>query len=112
MPLCILFNKSLESGLIPDDWKVADVTAIVKKGTKSDPRNQRPVSLTCVACKLLESYERDAMVEHMPDNSLYSECQHRFRKHRSCATQLLEAMEDSMQLIDNSYPADVVYLDF
>ena len=35
MPLCTLLNKSLESGLIPDDWKVADVTAIFKNGTKS-----------------------------------------------------------------------------
>ena len=48
MPLCILFNKSLESGLIPDDWKVADITTIFRKGTKSYPGDYRPVSLTCV----------------------------------------------------------------
>ena len=52
------------------------------------------------------------MVEHMTNNSLYSECQHGFRKHRSCVTQLLEVMEDFSQLIDNGYPVDVVYLDF
>ena len=62
--LCILFNKSLASRLFPDNWKVADVTAIFKKGTKSDPGNYRPLSLTCVACKLLESFVRDAVVEH------------------------------------------------
>ena len=43
MPLCILLNKSLESGLIPVDWTVADVTAIFEKGTKSDPGNYRPL---------------------------------------------------------------------
>ena len=64
MPLCILFNKSLESGLIPDDWKVADVTAIAKQGTKYDPGNHSPVSLTRGPCKLLKSFVRDAVVEH------------------------------------------------
>ena len=83
-PLCILFNKSLESGLIPDDWKVADVTVIFKKGIKSDQGNYRSVSLTCVACKLLKSFVRDAVVEHTTDNNLYSECQYGFRKQRSC----------------------------
>ena len=70
--------------------------------------------MTCVACKLLESYVRDTVVEHMTDNSLNSECQHGFQKLRSCVTQLIviEVKEDFMQLIDNGYPFDVVYLDF
>ena len=112
MPLCSLFNKSLQSGLIPDDWKVAFVTAIFKTGTKSDPGNYTPVSLTCVTRKLLESFVKDAALEHMTDNSLYSKCQHEFHEHRSCGTQLLEVMEDLTQLTDNGYPVDVVYLDF
>ena len=48
----------------------------------------------------------------MTDDSLYSECQQGFWEHRSCVTQLLEVMGDFMQLIDSSYPVDVVYLDF
>ena len=53
-PLCILFNKSLEYGVIPQDWKRANVTAIFKKGKRSDPGNYRPVSLTCILSKVLE----------------------------------------------------------
>ena len=30
-PLSILFNKSLESGSIPEDWKSAGVTVILKR---------------------------------------------------------------------------------
>ena len=66
--------------------------------------------MTCVASKLLESFVRD--LGNMTDNDIYSECQHRLRKHRSCVTQLLEVMEDFTQLINNGYPVDVVYLDF
>jgi len=39
-------QRSLIEGFVPDDWKIADVTPILKKGVKSDPGNYRPVSLT------------------------------------------------------------------
>ena len=42
--LLILFRKSLEEGVVPEEWKRANVTPIYKKGTKSDPGNYSPVS--------------------------------------------------------------------
>ena len=64
-PLAKLFRKSLECGEIPEDWKFAEVTAIFKKGNKTDPGNYRPVSLTCICCKLMEQFIRDSIVNHM-----------------------------------------------
>ena len=112
VPLCILFNKSIEQANVPKDWKEALVTAIFKKGTRSDPGNYRPVSLTSIVCKVLESLIRDTIVDHMNINKLYTECQHGFRKHRSCVTQLLEVMEDFTLMLDNRETIDVVYLDY
>ena len=112
VPLSIVFNKSLEDGIIPTEWKNANVVAIFKKGTKSVPGNYRPVSLTCIVCKILESIIRDFVVEHMLDCNLYSKCQHGFRKHRSCITQLLEVMEDFTKFVDNKKDIDIIYLDF
>ena len=43
-PLTMLFNKTMQRGVIPDDWKQANVSAIYKKGPKNDPGNYRPVS--------------------------------------------------------------------
>ena len=54
-PLAYLFNLSIEKGEIPEEWKCAEVTAIFKKGAKSSANNYRPVSLTCIVCKVLES---------------------------------------------------------
>ena len=79
-PLCTLFNLSLKTGVVPDDWKTAEMVALFKKGTKSDPGNYRPVSLTCITIKILESLIRDEIVTHMTANQLYSKCQHGFRR--------------------------------
>jgi hypothetical protein len=47
-PLVDIFKKSFETGEVPEDWKTANVTPIFKKGSKADPGNYRPVSLTSV----------------------------------------------------------------
>ena len=111
-PLCHLFNKTLQAGTLPDDWKTAEVTAIFKKGSRNEPGNYRPVSLTCVACKVLETIIRDSVVNYFQDNDLYTKCQHGFRKKRSCITQLLSTMEDFTEYIEQNESFDVVYLDF
>ena len=48
-PLNHIFSKSAETGIIPEDWKFANVTAIYKKGNRQEPGNYRPISLTSVA---------------------------------------------------------------
>ena len=111
-PLTILFRKSIESGIVPSDWKFAEVTAIFKKGNRTDPGNYRPVSLTSICCKILEQFVRDSIVDHMTDNNLYSECQHGFRKKRSCVTQLLEVHEKLTDMIDDGKSIDIIYVDF
>ena len=112
VPLSILFKKSIEEGKIPEEWKFAEVTAIFKKGNKTDPGNYRPVSLTCICCKLLEQFIRDGIVEHMTENDLYNDGQHGFRKQRSCITQLLEVYDELTEMIDEGKNIDIIYLDF
>ena len=48
----------------------------------------------------------------MNDYKLHSDCQHGFRKHRSCVTQLLHVVEDLSDMFDNGDPFDIIYLDF
>ena len=111
-PLTIIFNKSLQEGKVPDDWKIAHVTAIFKKGKHTSPGNYRPVSLTSIICKLLESIIRDRLMEFLDARSLLSEDQHGFRSGRSCVTQLLEIIEIWSSMLDEGGSIDVVYLDF
>ncbi|KFP07635.1 RNA-directed DNA polymerase from mobile element jockey, partial [Calypte anna] len=53
-PLSIVYQQSWLTGEVPDDWKLASVTPIHRKGRKEDPGNYRPVSLTSVPGKVME----------------------------------------------------------
>ena len=49
-----LFRQSIHTGDLPSSWLHAWITPVFKKGSRCEPENYRPVSLTCVMCKLLE----------------------------------------------------------
>jgi len=53
-PGSIICQQSWLTGEVPDDWRIASVTPIYKKGWKEDPGNYRPVSLTSVPDKIVE----------------------------------------------------------
>ena len=86
----MIFNKLLAEGAVPSIWKKANVCPIFKKGSKTDPGNYRPVSLTCVVDKVMESVLKDAIVKHLTENKLIRDSQHGFMSGRSCLTNLLE----------------------
>ena len=112
IPLAHIFQQSLDTGEVPEEWRIANVTPIHKKGDRTEPSNYRPVSLTSQVCKVLESIVKDKIVGHLAENNLLSEAQHGFRKGRSCLTNLLETLEAWTQIIDEGNCIDVAYLDF
>lgn len=105
-------NKTFEEKQIPNIWKDANVSALFKnKGARTDPSNYRPVSLTCIPCKICEKTVRDVLMKHMNDNNLFTNCQYGFREKRSCVLQLLDVIDDLASAYDNSSQTDVIYLD-
>ena len=110
--LTIIYNKSMTSGFVPTAWKEANVTPIFKKGLKCSVENYRPVSLTSIPCRVMESIIRDTIVNHLLDNTLINDSQHGFMKNKSCATNLLEFLEVVTSEADRGSPMDIVYLDF
>ena len=110
-PFKKLFQKCLQTGEIPADWRKAHVTAIHKKGDKHDPSNYRPVSLTSVPCKVMEYFVREAIVSHMERNRLFTEHQFGFRSQRSTSLQLLLALEEWTRKLDEGLVVDACYID-
>ena len=111
-PLSCILRKSLESGIIPADWKCANVVPIFKKGQKYDKANYRPISLTCIASKLMEHIITSSIMSHAENHNILYSKQHGFRDKRSCETQLLEFIDDVARNMQAGLQTDVCILDF
>ena len=107
-----LYNNIITSHDIPNDWRTATITAIFKKGIKSDPGNYRPVSLTCIICKILESIIYDAIIEHLIKNNLLSKSQYGFISKRSASLQLLTVLQLWCNILDENGIIHDINMDF
>ncbi|MEM7106524.1 MAG: reverse transcriptase family protein [Bacteroidota bacterium] len=112
VPLAMIYQKSLSSGRLPRDWKIADVVPVYKnKGDSSQAVNYRPVSLTSHCCKAMEKIIKGWVIEHMGEYAPFSEHQHGFLRGRSTATNLLACLSDWLEGVREKKLVDVVYLD-
>ena len=65
-----LFQQPIDSGDIPKEWILANISPLFKKGDRSLACNYRPVSLTCVPCKLLEHIVCSNIMAHLDEHKL------------------------------------------
>ena len=110
--LTLIYKASLNQGKLPSDWKRAFVVPIFKKGSRTDPSNYRPVSLTCICCKLLEHIISSAISSQANHHNIICKQQHGFRKNRSCETQLLETVNDLALSLNAGEHIDFILFDF
>jgi len=111
LPLCTIFNTSLATNQLPNDFLLANVTAIFKKGLHSDPSNYRPISITSAVCRVFERLVKSKMIDYFLANGVISRAQHGFLSKRSTVTQLLECTNDWTKSLASRLPVDVIYLD-
>ena len=107
IPLARVFNLSLKEGLVPFEWKEANIIPLFKKGSRNKSENYRPV-----ICKLLERLIKDHMVDFLVKHKLLNSSQHGFLKARSCLPNMLCFLEEITKWIDVGSPVDIIYLDF
>ena len=111
-PLLILNNKPISEEYLPEDWKLGVVVPIFKKGDRQGAENYRPISLTSIPCKVLESLIKNRLMSHMEDEEHLSKHQHGFRARRSCSSQLIEVLDEWSACLESGEPVDTIYLDF
>ncbi|CAB4035087.1 Hypothetical predicted protein [Paramuricea clavata] len=109
LSLTRLFNKSLQVGVVPDEWKLANVVPVFKKGEMDRVENNRPIALLCIVSKLLER----CILNHLRFSlqNIINRCQHGFTSAKSCTTQLIQVIDTIGKLLDQGEQIDVVYLD-
>ena len=105
-----LYQKCVEECAIPSIWKTANVIALHKKGSKKNALNYRPVSLTCILCKIYEQFIKSHVLSFV--ESKLSADQHGFVNQKSCLSNILETVDTIVDLLEEGHPVDVFYFDF
>ena len=101
-------------GAVPPIWKTAIIVPVFKKGDPTDAQNYHPISLTCVASKIMERVIIQQITSYFFKCNLISDSQHGFIVNRSTCTNLLESFNDwTFALQDHAgVTVTVVYIDF
>ena len=110
--LALLFQSSLDKGTVHDDWKRVNVVPVFKKGDRSTPLNYRSISLITICSKLMEHIIHSNIMKHLHFHNILTDNQHGFRKWWSFESQLIIAIGDLANALNNKEQVDVILLDF
>ena len=104
-----LFNKSLNLGKIPNEWKLSNIVPIHKKAKKEYMENYRPISILCIISKVWERCILRNIRDHF--TNFIDKNQHGFIQGKSCTTQLLEVLDQIGSFLDSNNQTDIIYMD-
>ena len=109
-----IFTQSLDTGELPRDWSLANVAPIFKKGNRVLAENYRPVSLTCITCKLFEHIVCRHILDHVEDHKILPNLQHGFRSAQAEVVRhnQLTPLMTYYPLLKSKSQIDVAILDF
>jgi len=110
MPISILFNWSLSSGLYPLSWKLSYIMPVYKSGPKNNISNFKPISKLSSLPKLFEKLLEPILSQ--PFKNLFSSNQHGFRSGWSTETNLLCFYSDLVGPVEKGFQVDVIFTDF
>ena len=113
LPLSLIFQNILLTGIFPDLWKQANVTPIHKKWDKQIIKNYRPISLLPICSKLFEKIVFKHLYNFLISNTLLTKNQSGFRPGDSTINQLTSLVNDIHKSFDNRKSIEVrsVFLD-
>ena len=100
---------SLTQGVVPADWKKANLSTIHKGEDASLPANYRPISLLCILSKALERCVFNHCLPYISP-TLYH-LQYGFRPGRSTESQLLVVNHSLLDSLASGKQIDSIYLD-
>ena len=110
--LTTIFQTSLDTGRLPQDWLRANISCAYKKGDRHTPSNYRLISLTSVCCKLLQHIVYRHIMSHLEQQKILTNLNHGFRSVFSTETHLLTTTNDLLMSFDKDKQVDMAILDF
>ena len=110
-PLSFIINLSLRTSSIPNDWKLAKVVPLHKKGDTSLESNFRPISILSVCSKILERAVHHQLINFLENENLFSNNQYGYRKHRSTEHATIFLTDKIRKSIDKGNLVGALFVD-
>ena len=110
-PLAIIFNKSLETGVFPEEMKMADVVLLYKSKSEYECTNYRPISLLLTISKLLEKLMYKRTYYYLEQTDQLYQSQYGFRKSHSCETAIMELASSIIKGKDDGFYTLALFID-
>ena len=108
--LGLIFNKSIQLGIYPNNLKIARICPIYKgKGSKSNPDNYRPISVLSVIARTFEKLVHGQLSDFLKDS--FYKFQLGFRRNHSTQTALLNTTNEWFVNIDKGKYNLAVFID-
>ena len=82
-PLTNLFNEPIESGIVPDIFKILKVTPVFKAGAATDPGNYRLIAVLSSFAKILERVVYNQLSHFLEKENILFKHKFAFRKNYS-----------------------------
>ena len=92
-PLLHIFNQSLQSGIFPDNLKIARVTPLFKKGSNSELVNYRPISVLPCFSKILEKIMCNHLYKNLKEKDILYKKQVGFQQKHSTEHAILQLID-------------------
>ena len=106
-----IFNASFETGIVPSNFKLANVIPIFKKGSKYCISYYRPISLLSVFNKIIEKLF-NRLIKFLKKRDIFFEKQFGFRANHSTEHALLCIIDKIQKAIENRNYSCGIFLDF
>ena len=111
IPLNIIINKSLSTGVVPDSLKLAKVIPIFKCKEKDNLNNYRPISLLPTISKILEKVLHKRLYNFLLSQSIFYQSRYGFRPKHATSHAVNEFVDDVISSFENKEVTLGVFLD-
>ena len=102
LPLMIIFNTALNTGIFPDLWKKGNIVPVHKKDSNHLVKNYRPISLLPIFGKIFEKLIFNSLLDYLHRNDILSKNQSGFRSGDSCVSQLISITHEIYKAFDGN----------
>lgn len=110
-PISEIINNCINEGVFPDQFKLARVLPLLKKGAKTDPDNYRPISLLPVLSKLFEKVIKSRLVRHLTSLKIINHNQFGYQKSKGTLDAIDSLLNSVVNKLNNKLKVAGLFLD-